>query len=299
MGIDEPKVNTLIIGAARSGTTSLYEHLAAHPEVCFSATKEPPHFSIDEHYEKGPAHLHRFFSHYKGEPIVATADTYLFIHHKAILRVANYNPKMRILIMLREPVARAYASFQYAQNNGYESVRRSFSESMQLEHEELNTEDIQAYNNRAHLLTSMYHKHISKWLNYFPHWQIKILTLDDMKNHPEKFFTDLYNYLEIAPTSTPEAHHVNAARTARSKQIQQMLLNRNHPMRRMLKFVLPVKAKERLMHSGLIEKLKRANSKDRIYKPISDQEKALAKKYLQADITRFRNEFGDLFSTSA
>ncbi len=54
---DDFKVNTLIIGAGRSGTTSLFAHLEAHKDVCFSSIKEVHYFSITDLYKKGRAIL--------------------------------------------------------------------------------------------------------------------------------------------------------------------------------------------------------------------------------------------------
>ncbi|MFO7940055.1 MAG: sulfotransferase [Bacteroidales bacterium] len=291
------RVNTLLVGAARAGTTSLCHQLAQHPQVCFSMQKEPPYFSIDEHYRKGPEFLHDFFPHYKGEPVVATADTYLFIHHKAIARIANYNPKMRILIMLREPVARAYASFQYAKNNGYEPASRDFITSMKLEQQELDKSNIQAYNNRAHLLTSMYHKHMEQWLSYFPHGCVKIFTLEAMKKEPQAFFNELYDYLGISYQTIEVAPQKNAAQATRSGHLQQLLLNREHPVRRSLKRLLPEHVKKRIWQSGTIDKLKKLNAKPTNYPPITDEEREVAEIFLAKDRVKFQREFGQLFPT--
>ncbi len=293
------RVNTLIVGAARTGTTSLCHQLAQHPQVCFSTQKEPPYFSIAEHYQKGPGFLHEFFPHYQGEPVVATADTYLFIHHKAIARIANYNPKMRIVIMLREPVARAYASFQYAKNNGYEPASRDFVTSMKLEQQELDKSNIQAYNNRAHLLTSMYHKHLEQWLSYFPHGCVKIFTLEKMKQDPQAFFNELFDYLNISHQPIESAPQKNAAQSARSGHFQQLLLNREHPVRRSLKRLLPERLKKRFWQSGAIDKLKKLNAKPTDYPPITDKEREVAEKYLAKDKAKFQREFGELFPTGA
>ena len=56
------KVNTMIIGVQKTGTTSLYEYMRQHSEVCFSEIKEITYFVDDEFYEKGESYLHSFFN---------------------------------------------------------------------------------------------------------------------------------------------------------------------------------------------------------------------------------------------
>ncbi|MDA3953962.1 MAG: sulfotransferase, partial [Bacteroidales bacterium] len=103
------KTNMLIIGAGRSGTTTLYEHLKLHSDICFSNIKEVPYFSIPDIYKRGESYYHSFFKPNK-QKIIASSDTYLLIDKDAPKRIFDYNPNMKIIIMLREPVARAYSS---------------------------------------------------------------------------------------------------------------------------------------------------------------------------------------------
>src|SRR5689334_4503511 len=126
------KVNAMIIGAGRSGTTTVYEYLKQHPEICFSITKELHYFSIPELYARGEQYFHSLFPDYKDQKIVATADTYLLMDRDAPKRIKEYNPGMKFIIVLREPVARAYSNYNYSVNFGHEKKDISFLDTINL-----------------------------------------------------------------------------------------------------------------------------------------------------------------------
>ena len=113
------RVNALIIGAGSSGPTSLYGYLESHPDVCFSNIKEVHFFSIDELYKRGESYYHSFFRKCQSAPVIASADTYLLMDHDAISRIHAYNPEMKIIVMLRDPVTRAYSNYNYSVNYGH------------------------------------------------------------------------------------------------------------------------------------------------------------------------------------
>jgi hypothetical protein len=124
------KIDLLIVGAGRSGTTSISKYLEEHSQVCFSNIKEVHFFTFADLYKKGDKYLFNFFRHFKNEKIIATADTYAMIDDDAINRVFQYNPKMKIIFILRNPVDRAYSNYIYSINNGYAPHNTSFNDSL-------------------------------------------------------------------------------------------------------------------------------------------------------------------------
>jgi Sulfotransferase family len=66
--------NLFIIGAAKAGTTALYDYLAQHPQVFLSPDKEPMYFSRDEYYARGPDwYEHLYFRGAENYPVRAEA----------------------------------------------------------------------------------------------------------------------------------------------------------------------------------------------------------------------------------
>lgn len=287
-------VNTLIIGAGRSGTTSIAAYLAAHPEVNFSITKELHYFSIPDLYKRGEPYFHSLFPD-ATKKITTTADTYLLMDHAAPEKVRAYNPHMKIIIMLRDPISRSYSNYNYSINFGHEKKEHSFLSTIDLENERLNTLDIVDVNNTCHFYGSLYHKHISHWNKYFDVSQLVILKLNDLKNDPELFYRNLCSRLDINYVPFEgDKKEFNAASGAKSIWLQQFLLNRNNPIRKMISFLLRP-FRNLVIKSGIIDKVYAMNKKQVVIQPLSPHEKEIAAQYFSEDLTQLKKDYGISF----
>lgn len=104
----------LIVGAQKAGTTSLHYYLNQHPKLIGSKPKEVGFFSRDGHYQKGRKWYESAFKDIsnpfkKGMYFEATPE-YMYRSFSAE-RIYNYNPNIKIIILLRDPVKRAYSSW--------------------------------------------------------------------------------------------------------------------------------------------------------------------------------------------
>lgn len=129
--------NLFLVGAAKAGTTSLYEELAQHPAIYTSPMKEPHFFSRIEPASRWEA----FFPHVTdedeylalfdgaaNEEVLGEASTSYLWDRRAAERIKRVVPEARILIMLRDPVDRAYSQYWNDVREGLE--RRSFLEAL-------------------------------------------------------------------------------------------------------------------------------------------------------------------------
>lgn len=285
------KVDAIIIGAGRSGTTSLYEYLDSHPDVCFSNIKEIHYFSLADLYERGEDYYHSFYKAEENQ-INVGADTYLLIDKNAAERVKNYNPDMKIIIILREPAARAYSGYIYAINNGYLKENISFTESVKNEDLHIKNSDIIKQNNLCNLFQSKYYEHLSYWMKYFPKENFLILKTNDLNTNTKVLLNRLSDFLNIPDyTYTKKDIKANKAAKSKSKVLQQFLLNRNNPMRILLRKILPKKIKSKILHSKLPEKLSNLNRTETVYKAMTEKERKFAEQFLQEDSEMLKNEF--------
>jgi|SRR5690242_3518862 len=110
----------LIIGAQRCGTTSLFEYLARHPDVAPPSAKEL-HF-FDSEYHKGDAWYRERFPSLRNGFITGEATPYYIFHPHTPTRVRDWNSKVKLIVLLRNPVDRAYSHYHHEVRLGTESL---------------------------------------------------------------------------------------------------------------------------------------------------------------------------------
>jgi len=193
--------NTFIVGVAKCGTTSIFDWLADHPEVCASSEKEVyylcdkgnPLMNRKLNYHKngldGYAH---YFGHYvpgKHKIILEGSPSY-FYERTPLKVIPSFSPQAKIIILLRKPSDRVYSSYQFARNtmsqidhniNFLEFIEkcRGFSDVPVLEHEAVDT---LAYNS---IDGSKYSNFMKKWLASFDRNNIHVYLTSEFMNSSE------------------------------------------------------------------------------------------------------------------
>lgn len=204
--MNEPKNFFFLIGAAKSGTTTLAKILEDHPEVCFSKIKEPKFFT-NVHYKKignGPGdrdamkHVIKSLNDYKnlfdpkntstiyGE---ASAD-YLYHYQTAIPKIKEFCDEPKILIMLRNPIKRSFSAYSHLIREGREYL--SFKEAILQEKLRItdNYEFLWHYVN-----ASMYFDGVQAYLNNFK--SVKIIIFEEFILEPKLAINSINEFLEI------------------------------------------------------------------------------------------------------
>ncbi len=190
------KLDHIIIGAGRSGTTSLVAYLKQHPSVNFSSIKEVTYFSVNDHYNRGKGFLHSFFKEKEGL-LNATSDTYLLMDKEAPKRLFEYNSKAKITVILREPSVRTHSNYHFSVNHGYIDESVSLMDSEKLEKEVLDKQGIIKQNNHCNFYGSLYHLHLTSWLTYFKREQLFICTTKQLKDNPQTLMDEYFSFLGL------------------------------------------------------------------------------------------------------
>ena len=191
----------LIIGAARSGTTWLYECLKRHPDVYMARSKkpEPSFFLKDAEYEQGfDYYCQRYFSDALKSQVVGEASTSYLYQPWVPERIHKHLPDVKLIAVLRDPVDRAFSNFKASMENGFENL--SFSDAVRYESERLSNpasrveEEIAPF---AYIDRGRYHSQLNRYLRFFPRHQICVLFFEDILQRPNDLRNRVDDFLGI------------------------------------------------------------------------------------------------------
>jgi len=184
--------NFFIVGVAKAGTTSLVVWLRQHPQVFIPHIKEPRYFASDlvepfvRTVIKDKDEYLRLFRGAERYPARGEASTSYFRHWgKVPERIKAAVPEARIIIILRDPIERAYSAWLMHVRHGREHL--PFAE---------------AVRNSAlrHLYCQTYTVSIKKYLEVFGHSKMLILFFEDLTNNPRDLLQRVAKFLEIDET---------------------------------------------------------------------------------------------------
>lgn len=114
------RIDFIIIGAQKSGTTSLATQLAGHPEICFCQDKEPGFFNSVIDWKEKLQDYHRLYSPLPGQRCGEASTMYTFLPEFADThsRLFEYNPKLKLIYLMRQPVERIVSHYAHRVNHG-------------------------------------------------------------------------------------------------------------------------------------------------------------------------------------
>ena len=125
--------NFMCIGAAKSGTTSLYDILKQHSDIFLPSFKEPHFFDIPSVYQNGIEWYEKtYFQSVKNEKCIGDfSPTYLFDEHAPERILNDLGDNVKFIIILRNPVDRAYSHYLHSKRDEHENL--SFKDALSLE----------------------------------------------------------------------------------------------------------------------------------------------------------------------
>lgn len=178
-----PLPNALIVGAQKSGTTTLHRVLETHPEIFFPARPQEIHFfDLAANYARGLDWYRAHFAAWAGQPVVAqTSPLYLYAP-EAPARIAAACPAARLLVLLRNPIDRAYSHYWHQVRYGFETL--SFEAALAAEPARLATGRGAANEaNRRHfsyLDRGRYTAQLARYRQHFPTERLLVLLYDEL-----------------------------------------------------------------------------------------------------------------------
>lgn len=202
-------ISVIIIGAMKSGTSSLYSYLKQHPEICSCITKEPEFFS--ERLGKKQYKLDNYLDLFKIDHKIhkfsleaSTGYTKFPTEPGVPKRIKEYGLNPKFIYIIRNPLERIRSHYNFMHEKNF------------------------SWNNKIdspHLInTSSYYLQLQEYRKYFPVKDILILDFDDLKNDPKKTCQDVFQFInasEFNPIDSFQARNVSKSYNRTKQKLHQ------------------------------------------------------------------------------
>ncbi|HYT37873.1 MAG TPA: sulfotransferase [Acidimicrobiia bacterium] len=211
-----PLPEFLIIGAQRTGTTSLYKYLSEHPQFRSATLKTKGVHFFDTRYEKGMAWYRAHFptSAYRAafrvrhgaDLVTGEASPYYLFHPHVPFRLAQHLPDVKLIAMLRDPIERTYSQWQHELSRGFEHLDR-FEDALDAEPgrlagevEKMNADpDYKSFSHQHHsyMARSRYADQIDVYRSLFPASQMHFVRAEDFFADPGVEYAKVLEFLGL------------------------------------------------------------------------------------------------------
>jgi hypothetical protein len=193
------KIDVMIAGVEKAGTTSLLRYLGEHPQIATHEAMEFPFFVRDDLYENGYDEIYnKYFQSDANGKLLLAKNVGCFYWENAAERMYAHNHNMKLIIILRNPVARAYSAYRYAVQMGRED-KPTFEDAIEAEDYRLGSGVEYHKRYHAYLKRGMYAQQLERLHQYFPPKQIKIILFEELIKEPQVCLAEILQFLELAP----------------------------------------------------------------------------------------------------
>jgi len=227
-----------VIGAGRTGTTSLFHYLSQHPSISRSAYDELGYFDVNFHLGLNwyrslfPSVLTRFFSKQKTKAFLTYDVTPSYVRRPWVAkRIHNVFPNTKLIVVLRNPVDKSYSHYYQSAKYG---EKRTFE---QVVKQEIN--DILEWKNKLKddnyfatkvegsiLARGFYAEQLPVWFDIFSKQQIMVIQSEKLASDTKEVMNDVFQFLELPKFEIPNTKKVNVSKYEKMNQeTRELLIN--------------------------------------------------------------------------
>ena len=193
-----PKVNFLVIGAQKAGTTALDHYLRQHPAIGMAKRKEVHFFDNEDAFAHGKPDygLYEREFDFSSERTAYGESTPIYLYWEASCeRIRAYNPLMKLIAVLRDPVERAYSQWNMEFNRGDE--HRDFRTAVFAELELRERKSSSQHRVVSYLGRGFYSEQIERYQRAFDPHQLLWIKYDDLKADPQAQLLRIFDHLLV------------------------------------------------------------------------------------------------------
>lgn len=200
----------LIIGAQKAGTTSMHKYLSMHPQIVMSKKKELHYF--DSFLNDNNDSLRKYKNNFPlrlqiGQKKIAGETTPYYLFHPHVpKRVKKSIPDVKLIVLLRNPVERAFSLYNAHINSGVEKIQ-SFKEAIDIEDQRINNDKELLHENKFHvakdykffsyLARGRYFEQIENWFKYFDENQFIFIESSSFFKNIDQSLKQVFSFLNV------------------------------------------------------------------------------------------------------
>jgi hypothetical protein len=250
--------NFLIIGAGKAGTTSIYHYLKQHPEIYMSPIKEANFFAQEAlQSELDPpemlrngywpiTNLEAYQALYQGgstETAIGEASPRYLYWPGTAECIRRYIPDVKLIAILRDPVERAYSSYQMHVRDSRE--KRTFAQVIRDEEWGTFDPDLRI-GQKCYVRFGFYYRHLLPYFKLFGRHQIKVYLFEDLKADPSGLLQDIFRFLAVSDDFVPDMSiRYNMSGHPKNKMLQPLL--GKSPITKAIRHILPAPLRQPAM----------------------------------------------------
>ncbi len=249
----ETRPNFFIVGAAKSGTTSMYEYLRQHPQIFMSKVKEPYFFGRDLEIVpywciRDEAKYLKLFAGAGNAKRIGEGSVWYLCSREAAREIKAFSPSARILIMLRNPIDVLYSLHGQFLHSCNEDIT-DFGEALAAQDDRRRGRRIprDAHFPRGLLYTDLvsYSSQVQRYLEVFGREQVHVVTFDDLIDDAPGVYRQVLDFLEVDAEFTPSFDVHNPAKVIRNRWVTSFLKKRPR-LRHAVLTAVPESARQRI-----------------------------------------------------
>lgn len=205
------KVDFVICGTQKGGTSALDAYLRAHHQICMANTKEVHFFDNEDTFRDNAPDYSLYHTAFSPEPsheLVGEATPIYMYWHDAPRRMWQYNPNMKLIVILRNPIERAYSHWNMERSRDAEAL--SFWEAIKSETQRCRESLPYQHRVYSYIDRGFYLEQLRRLSTYFMKEQILILRNEELKSKPHETLQNVCDFLGVNSFQDIEAKDIHS-----------------------------------------------------------------------------------------
>jgi hypothetical protein len=193
------RLDFILAGAQKSGTTALHYFLSRHPDITMGDQQEMHFFDNDPSFVSHVDYeqLHRHYPLLDQSTIAGDCTPSYFYHEPAAERIWKYNPQIKLLIILRNPVDRAFAHWNMQRFKGREPL--DFFDAVREEQTRIAGAPSAEARRFAYVDRGFYGRQLARLFKLFPREQVKVVKFEEFNEKQPETLTSIFSFLGRKP----------------------------------------------------------------------------------------------------